>query len=89
MKRTEILDSARAALVRVRPELASIDISETTTLAEMGIDSIRMIEVGVHLEDLIGSEIDFDAWIDQEREKEEGDFLLGSLVSYLEADLER
>ncbi|NJM90745.1 MAG: acyl carrier protein [Myxococcales bacterium] len=77
--RTTILE----ALVAVKPDLANIKMTDTSTMSDLGLDSVRLVEVGVHLEHALGGDVSLDAWLDQERMRPSAAFSIGSLVTFI------
>ncbi|MFL6650365.1 MAG: acyl carrier protein [Sulfurifustaceae bacterium] len=63
MIREKIVDTLRA----VEPNLADTRLTDATTLADLKLDSLRLIELGVLLEDNFGKGVHFDQWLEQER----------------------
>jgi acyl carrier protein len=67
----------------IDPDLRSAHIIDSTSLADLNIDSLRLIELGVLLEDRFGVHMRLDEWIDQERGRPDTPYSLGSLVSFV------
>jgi acyl carrier protein len=85
MNLAEINAVVRKSIVDVDPRLEGISFHPETTLAELRLDSLKLIEVGVRLEDAFGDNIHFDEWLESERAKPEAEaFRVGSLVSFIE-----
>jgi len=81
----------REALVgcirQLDPRHASATITDATSLEDLNIDSLRLIELGVLVEEKFDGKVRFDPWLDQERAREgSGAFLLGSLVKHVFAE---
>lgn len=87
MDRGEILDGVRALAVETNSDLKGVDISEEATLGTMGLDSVRIVELGVRVEETFGSQVVLDDWIDQEAVRGEGGYTVGSLVTFIELSL--
>ena len=68
--RARILDQVRELAVATSPELKAADITETANFGTMGLDSVRMVELGVRLEQLFGPNVVLDDWIDQENARD-------------------
>lgn len=77
--REKIIDSVR----KVEPKLESVRISEGTSLSELNMDSLRLIELGVMVEDNFGQGVSFDEWIEQERARTDNAYTLESLVNFV------
>ena len=85
MDRTVTGQRIRESVIEVEPRLEQASFTEDTTLADLGLDSLKIIEVGVRLEDAFGSGVRFDDWLDEERAKPKTDaFTVGSLISFIE-----
>ena len=53
----------------------------------MGLDSIRMVEMGVRLEEMFGDKVVLDDWIDQEAGRAGEGYTVGSLIAFIERSL--
>ena len=85
MNHTEIHELVRKSILEVDPRLEGTPVDLETTLAELKLDSLKLIEVGVRLEDAFGSDVRFDNWLETERTQPEAEaFKVGSLVSFIE-----
>jgi acyl carrier protein len=85
MSRLEIRALIHRCLSEVAPQLKNLDLTEETALPELGLDSLKLIEVGVRLEDAFGDSVRFDNWLEQERTKQGNSaFKLASLISFIE-----
>ena len=87
MDRAEILARIRDLAIATSPDLKASDVTETATFGTMGLDSIRMVELGVRLEETFGSDVVLDDWIDQEVASEGESYTVGSLVAFIEKSL--
>jgi acyl carrier protein len=84
MDHREIHEIVRRSIVEVDPRLEGTPFNPETTLAQLKLDSLKLIEVGVRLEDAFG-DIRFDNWLETERAQPEAEaFKVGSLVSFIE-----
>ncbi|HBK56898.1 MAG TPA: hypothetical protein DDZ76_11550 [Xanthomonadales bacterium] len=81
--RTEIREKILKTLITVQPNLADATIEEHTSLSDLRVDSLHLIEVGVLLEDTFGSAVRFDEWLERERAKTDNAYALSSLVDYV------
>jgi acyl carrier protein len=85
MAQPEIQQRIHQAIVAVEPRLEGKTFSEDTTLADLGLDSLKLIEVGVRLEDAFGDQMRFDEWLEGERAKPQGSaFKVGSLITFIQ-----
>jgi acyl carrier protein len=87
VERAQILDQVRELAIATSPELRAADITETANFATMGIDSVRMVELGVRLEQLFGPQVVLDEWIDQESARDGDGYTVQSLVTFIERSL--
>jgi acyl carrier protein len=85
--RAKILDQVRELAITTSPELKASDITETATFGTMGLDSVRMVELGVRLEQLFGPKVVLDDWIDQEAARGDKSYTVESLVTFIESAL--
>jgi acyl carrier protein len=77
--REKIVDTIRT----VEPSLAGVRITEATNFADLNMDSLRLIELGVLLEDNFGKGVRFDEWLEQERARGAAAYSLDSLVTFV------
>jgi len=77
--REKTIDTIRA----VEPNLAEVRITDATSLADLKIDSLRLIELGVLLEDTFGTSVRFDEWLEQERARNGTAYTLESLIAFI------
>lgn len=84
MQRSEILNKICGVLLEINPTLKTSEISEETSLVDFDIDSLKLIELGLHLEKEFGEQVALDEWIEQETEKESDTFLVSSLITFIE-----
>ena len=84
MKRSEILNKVCGVLHEINPTLKISEISEETSLVDFDIDSLKLIELGLHLEKEFGEQVALDEWIEQETEKESDTFLVSSLITFIQ-----
>ena len=78
-----IPDRVCAALLKIVPEaeLRRSDIAPQTSLIELGFDSLKFAElVGVLEDDLGIADFPMQAWIDEEGERADTPYTVGSLV---------
>jgi len=85
--RATILDRVKELAIETSPELKASDITETATFGTMGLDSVRMVELGVRLEELFGPNVVLDDWIDQETARGDEGYTVESLVTFIESSL--
>jgi acyl carrier protein len=85
--RARILDQVRELAIATSPDLKALDITETATFGTMGLDSVRVVELGVRLEQLFGPKVVLDDWIDQEAARGGESYTVKSLVAFIERSL--
>lgn len=85
---TTIRDTIIDCIRRLDPRHANTVITDTMSLEDLSIDSLRLIELGVLVEDSFGGKVRFDPWLEGERARagEGRAFLLQSLVDYVAAE---
>lgn len=67
----------------VEPSLTDVPMTEATSLADLNMDSLRLIELGVLLEEAFGKSVRFDDWIELERARSTDAYTLGSLITFI------
>jgi acyl carrier protein len=85
--RAQILDQVRELAITTSPELKASDITEAATFGTLGLDSVRMVELGVRLEEMFGPKVVLDDWIDQEAARDGESYTVKSLVAFIESSL--
>lgn len=81
--RNAVRDRIIQTIRTVQPALAEVNITEETSLSDLQVDSLHLIEVGVLLEDNFGAGVRFDEWLEQERAKSTNAYSMASLVSFV------
>lgn len=69
-------------LSEVSPSVSG-ELNPDHTLAEIGLDSIQVVQFGMLLEKHFGNDVIIDEWIDIEHGKGRSGFKLSSLVDYV------
>lgn len=88
MNTEKILELLKKTILDTVPNISQTDIVLETSLSDLGIDSIKTVELIIRLEETFGEEITFDDWLDQEREKDIiPTFIVKDLVSYIKEKL--
>ena len=83
MNRAQVVEKIAEILVAVEPKLADTKIGAEHTLSGLGLDSLKLVEIGVRVEDAFGTEIVFDDWLEQEQQKGDVGFSVGSLTDLI------
>jgi acyl carrier protein len=82
-ERLAIQEKIVVAVRAVEPSLAEVSMPETVSFTDLNLDSLRLIELGVLLEDAFGESVRFDDWLELERAKKSGAYSLGSLIDFI------
>ncbi|MCX4243004.1 acyl carrier protein [Paraliomyxa miuraensis] len=83
MDQREVEKKIAEILIAVEPKLEGQEIGPESTLSGLGLDSLKLVEIGVRVEDAFGEEIVFDDWLEEEQEKAEAGFSVGSLTKLI------
>jgi acyl carrier protein len=83
LDRADIQKKVIENLHAVEPSLAETHISEATRLADLRMDSLRLVELGVLLEDAFGDSVRFDDWLERERQGGDEAYSLESLIDFI------
>lgn len=83
--KAKIIDAIRS----VEPKLESKEIDGGSSLADLNISSLQLVELGVVLEDRFGSNVQLEVWIDRERAKQGSAYTLDSLVEFVAEAVEQ
>jgi acyl carrier protein len=81
--RAAIREKIVTTLCQIEPGLADVRMTEATSLADLNMDSLRLIELGVLLEDDFGKGVRFDEWLEGERARGPGAYSLDSLITFI------
>jgi acyl carrier protein len=84
MKRSEIFTAVHAAIRETSPDLADGDITESSSFQTLGLDSLKLVELGVRVEDVFGEEVVLDDWVEQESQKGVEGFTMSSFLDFIE-----
>jgi len=77
--RVQVIDAIRS----VEPRLDATEIDGSSSLADLNISSLQLVELGVVLEDRFGSNVQLEVWIDRERAREGEAFTLDSMIEFV------
>lgn len=83
MSPEELLSAVKtlAATLSERPMQASSLSAESRLFDDLGLDSLKLVDLTMELEDRLGIEgFPLQAWLDDERRRPDGAFTLGSLA---------
>jgi acyl carrier protein len=83
LDRAAIREKVAATMCVVEPSLVGVPMTEATSLADLNMDSLRLIELGVLLEEAFGKSVRFDDWIELERARSTNAYTLGSLITFI------
>ena len=84
MEREKILEEVRNIVVATVPDLKGTKITSESTFGTLGLDSIKLVEIGVRIEQAFGAKIVLDNWVTQESARGENSFSMGSLVEFIQ-----
>ena len=88
MDRSEILARLRQSILETTPDINPENVNEDSTLGTLGLDSLRLVELGVRIEQEFSERVSMDAWLDLENAREGKNFMLGSLVDFIHQALQ-
>lgn len=84
MERRVIFEKVRQAIVEASPDLEPDDITETASFHTLGLDSLKVIELGVRVEQIFGERVALDDWMDEESDKGLDGFTMSSFLDFIE-----
>ena len=84
MHRNEIFAAVRAAIRDTSPDLSEAEVTESSSFQTLGLDSLKLVELGVRVEDAFGQEVVLDDWVDQESQKGADGFTMSSFLDFIE-----
>jgi acyl carrier protein len=84
MHRDEIFTAVRAAIRETSPDLSEAEITESSSFQTLGLDSLKLVELGVRVEDVFGQEVVLDDWVEQESQKGADGFSMSSFLDFIE-----
>jgi acyl carrier protein len=87
MDRNEMLEKVRGAILRTSPDLDPGEITETASFQTLGLDSLKLVEMGVWVEQIFGEKISLDDWVDQESLKGTDGFTMSSFLDFIDRSL--
>jgi len=79
-----ILEQVRKVVLETNPSLGPDDVVPESTFGTLGLDSIKLVELGVRIEELFGEDVTLDDWVDQEKNRAQDGFTVASLVTFIE-----
>lgn len=87
MDRTQIFEKVREAILRTSPTLKPGEVTEESSFQTLGFDSLKLVELGVWVEQMFGGSIVLDDWVDQEAAKGADGFTMTSFLDFIEQSL--
>ena len=87
MERTQIFEKVREAILRTSPTLTPGEVTEASSFQTLGFDSLKLVELGVWVEQIFGDGIVLDDWVDQEAAKGADGFSMTSFLDFIEQSL--
>ena len=82
-----MLEKVRGAILRTSPDLDPAEITEASSFQTLGLDSLKLVELGVWVEQIFGEKILLDDWVDQESLKGTGGFSMSSFLDFIDRSL--
>lgn len=87
MIREEMFEKVRDAILRTSPDLDPGEVTEGASFQTLGFDSLKLVELGVWVEQIFGSKVTLDDWVDQEALKGTDGFTMKSFLDYITQSL--
>jgi len=88
MNTINIFEFVKKAITDSVPDVDSNAINKDTRLSELGIDSVKTVELGVRLEGIFGEEVVLDDWLDEQMEIDDNArYKIDDLVIFIEGAL--
>lgn len=84
MQRNEIFTAVRTALLETSSDLSPAQITEESSFQTLGLDSLKLVELGVRVEGLFGERVVLDDWVEQEQGKGAQGFTMSSFLDFIE-----
>lgn len=85
MQRSEIFTAVKTAILETSSTLSGSDVTETSSFQTLGFDSLKLVELGVRVENLFGEGVVLDDWVEQESQKGAQGFTMGSFLDFIES----
>jgi acyl carrier protein len=89
MDRSEIFNRLRRSLAEVSPDLGDGEVAEDATLGTLGLDSLKLVELGVRVEKAFDQAVSLDQWIDEEAARSGPGYTMGSLIDFIQRAIEQ
>jgi acyl carrier protein len=84
MQRSDIFTAVRATILDTISDLSEAEITEDSSFQTLGFDSLKLVELGVRVENLFGPEVVLDDWVDQELQKGAKGFTMSSFLDFIQ-----
>lgn len=84
MQRTEIFAAVRTAILETNADLSEAEVTEDAFLQTLGFDSLKLVELGVRVENLFGQKVVLDDWVDEESLKGAEGYSMASFLDFIE-----
>lgn len=82
-----MFEKVRTAILRTSPTLSPGEVTESSSFQTLGFDSLKLVELGVWVEQIFGDRITLDDWVDQESLKGADGFTMVSFLEFIEQSL--
>jgi acyl carrier protein len=84
MTRDAIMQELVRSIAATNPNIDATKIGEDTTFGTLELDSIKVVELSVRLEELFGGRVELDDWVDQHAGSDYSGLTVGSLATFIE-----
>ncbi|HEY3699545.1 MAG TPA: acyl carrier protein [Spongiibacteraceae bacterium] len=83
--RVDAFEIIKSCIAQSLPELAIANITEDVSLSSLGVDSIKLVEISVRIEEAFGEKVVIDDWIDEQMNLDVDDrYTIRSLIEFVE-----
>ena len=84
MQRSEILAKVKTLIMETTNGVTEADITEDASFQGLGLDSLKLVELSVRVEDVFGEDVILDDWVEEESVKGVDGFKVASFLDYIE-----
>ncbi|MFL6236015.1 MAG: phosphopantetheine-binding protein [Thermoanaerobaculia bacterium] len=87
MERSQTFEKVRSAILKTSPDLDPAEVTESSSFQTLGLDSLKLVELGVWVEQMFGEKIVLDDWVDEESLKGRDGFSMTSFLDFIDRSL--
>lgn len=87
MDRQAIFEQVRDTILQTNPDLDPSEIDAACSFQTLGLDSLRVVELGVRVEQVFGDRVVLDDWVDEESLRGADGYTMRSLLDFVERSL--